>query len=208
MEKQNYQKLMEAQISSLEGTPTLLLQSCCGPCSSYVLEVLAEHFKVTVLYYNPNIYPREEYQKRLNDQIKIVNSMPFKNRVEFMPCVYDEQEFLAAARGLENEREGGARCRECFVLRLDKTAALAKENGFDFFTTTLSVSPHKNAPLLNQIGKELEEKYGVRFLFADFKKKEGYKRSIQLSKEYDLYRQEYCGCRFSLNQQKGRIENG
>ncbi|MBQ8782306.1 MAG: epoxyqueuosine reductase QueH [Clostridia bacterium] len=198
MEKQNYQKLMEEQISSLEGTPTLLLQSCCGPCSSYVLEVLAEHFKVTVLYYNPNIYPEEEYYKRLSEQIKIINSMPFKNKVELMPCDYDEQEFLTAAKGLENEREGGARCKECFVLRLGKTASLAKENGFDFFTTTLTVSPHKNAQLLNQIGKELEEIYGVKYLFADFKKKEGYKRSIQLSKEYDLYRQEYCGCRFSL----------
>ena len=200
MEKQNYQKIMEEQINAVEGTPSLLLQSCCGPCSSYVLEVLAEHFNVTVLYYNPNIYPESEYYKRLDEQIKIINSMPFKNKVELMPCDYDEQEFLTAAKGFEGEKEGGARCKECFVLRLDKTAALAKENGFDYFTTTLTVSPHKNAQLLNQIGKELEEKHGVKFLFADFKKKEGYKRSIQLSKEYDLYRQEYCGCRFSLEQ--------
>ncbi|MBQ8227449.1 MAG: epoxyqueuosine reductase QueH [Clostridia bacterium] len=198
MEKQNYQKLMEEQIASLDGVPTLLLQSCCGPCSSYVLEVLAQYFNVTVLYYNPNIYPEEEYNKRLSEQIKIINSMPLKNKVELMPCDYDEQEFLDIAKGFESEREGGARCKECFVLRLGKTAALAKEKGFDFFTTTLTVSPHKNAQLLNQIGKELEEKYGVKYLFADFKKKEGYKRSIQLSKEYDLYRQEYCGCRFSL----------
>lgn len=202
MEKQNYQKIMEAQIASLEGTPSLLLQSCCGPCSSYVLEVLAEHFNVTVLYYNPNIYPEAEYYKRLDEQIKIINSMPFKNKVELMPCDYDEQEFLSAAKGFENEREGGARCKECFILRLGKTAALAKEKGFDFFTTTLTVSPHKNAQLLNQIGKELEDKHGVKYLFADFKKKEGYKRSIQLSKEYDLYRQEYCGCRFSLESDK------
>lgn len=199
---------MEEQIQSLSGTPTLLLQSCCGPCSSYVLEVLAKHFKVTVLYYNPNIYPEEEYQKRLNEQVKIINSMPFENEVRLMPCQYNEQEFLSFIEGYENEREGGARCKECFVLRLEETARLAKENGFDYFTTTLSVSPHKNAALLNEIGKKLESKYGVRFLFADFKKKEGYKRSIQLSKEYDLYRQEYCGCRFSLNQQKGRSENG
>ena len=200
MEKQNYQKIMEEQIKALDGTPSLLLQSCCGPCSSYVLEVLAQHFKVTVLYYNPNIYPESEYYKRLDEQIKIINSMPFKNKVELMPCDYDEQEFLTAAKGFEGEKEGGARCKECFVLRLDKTAALAKENGFDYFTTTLTVSPHKNAQMLNQIGKELEDKYGVKYLFADFKKKEGYKRSIQLSKEYDLYRQEYCGCRFSLEQ--------
>lgn len=200
MEKQNYQKIMEEQIKALEGTPSLLLQSCCGPCSSYVLEVLAQYFKVTVLYYNPNIYPESEYYKRLDEQIKVINSMPFKNEVKLMPCDYDEQEFLSASKGFEGEREGGARCKECFVLRLSKTAYLAKENGFDYFTTTLTVSPHKNAQLLNQIGKELEEKYGVKHLFADFKKKEGYKRSIQLSKEYDLYRQEYCGCRFSLEQ--------
>ncbi len=198
MEKQNFQKLMEEQIDSLEGTPTLLLQSCCGPCSTYVLETLAEFFKVTVLFYNPNIYPESEYYKRLDNQIKVINSMPFKNKVELMPCDYNEQEFLSAVKNLENEREGGARCKECFVLRMDKTATLAKEKGFDFFTTTLTVSPHKNAQMLNQIGKELEDKHKVKYLFGDFKKKEGYKRSIQLSKEYDLYRQEYCGCRFSL----------
>ncbi len=207
MQKQNYQKLMEEQIASLDGTESLLLQSCCGPCSSYVLEVLAKHFKVTVLYYNPNVYPEQEYFKRLEEQIKIINSMPFENEVKLMPCEYNEEEFLSASKGLENEREGGARCKECFILRLEETARLAKENGFDFFTTTLSVSPHKNAPLLNRIGQELQEKYDVKFLFADFKKKEGYKRSIQLSKEYDLYRQEYCGCRFSLNQQKGILTN-
>lgn len=202
MEKQNYQRLMEKQLEALDGTPSLLLQSCCGPCSSYVLEVLSEYFNVTVIYYNPNIYPREEYEKRLLHQEKIIEAMAFKNPVTLMPCNYDENEFLSVAKGLEGEREGGARCKECFLLRMEKTASLAKEKGFDYFTTTLSVSPHKNANLLNEIGKELEEKYSVNFLFADFKKKEGYKRSIQLSKEFDLYRQEYCGCRFSLNAMK------
>ncbi len=201
MEKINYQKLMEDQISSLESTPSLLLHSCCGPCSSYVLEVLSQFFNVTVAYYNPNIYPEDEYFKRLSEQRKIIEKMPFKNPVKLMECEYDEQEFLTAAKGYENEREGGARCEKCFLLRMGKTARLAKENGFDFFTTTLSVSPHKNAPLLNRIGEELEKEYGVKFLYADFKKKDGYKRSITLSKEYDLYRQDYCGCRFSLTEE-------
>ncbi|MBQ7595103.1 MAG: epoxyqueuosine reductase QueH [Clostridia bacterium] len=201
MEKINYQKIMEEQIASLGGTPSLLLHSCCGPCSSYVLEVLSQHFNVSVLYYNPNIYPEEEYTKRLAEQKKIIEKMPFKNPVKLMECGYDESEFLNAAQGYENEREGGSRCEKCFILRMKKTALLAKENGFDYFTTTLSVSPHKNAPLLNKIGEELEKEYGVKFLFADFKKKDGYKRSIALSKEYDLYRQDYCGCRFSITEE-------
>ena len=192
---------MEEQIAALSGTPSLLLHSCCGPCSSYVLEVLSQHFNVSVLYFNPNIYPESEYEKRLAEQIKIIDGMPFKNPVSLMECDYDENEFLAAAQGFENEREGGARCEKCFRLRMEKTALLAKENGFDFFTTTLSVSPHKNAPLLNRIGEELSEKYGIKYLYGDFKKKEGYKRSIELSAQYDLYRQNYCGCRFSLREE-------
>ena len=192
---------MEEQIAALSGTPSLLLHSCCGPCSSYVLEVLSQHFNVTVLYFNPNIYPESEYKKRLAEQMKIIDGMPFKNPVSLMECAYDENEFLAAAQGFENEREGGARCEKCFRLRMGKTALLAKENGFDFFTTTLSVSPHKNAPLLNKIGEELSEKHGIKYLYGDFKKKEGYKRSIELSAQYDLYRQNYCGCRFSLREE-------
>ena len=202
MEKINYQKKMEEQIASLTSKPTLLLQSCCGPCSSYVLEVLSRHFLVSVIYYNPNIYPEDEYYKRLGEQKKIIENMPTENEVKIFECGYDENEFLEFTKGLENEREGGARCTECFVLRLEKTARCAKENGFDFFTTTLSVSPHKNAQLLNEIGASLEEKYGVKYLFADFKKKEGYKRSIELSKQYGLYRQDYCGCRYSLLQRQ------
>lgn len=201
MEKINYQKKIEEQIAALSGTPSLLLHSCCGPCSSYVLEILSQHFNVTVLYFNPNIYPESEYKKRLAEQIKIIDDMPFENPVSLMECDYDENEFLAAAQGFENEREGGARCEKCFRLRMGKTALLAKENGFDFFTTTLSVSPHKNAPLLNKIGEELSEKYSIKYLYGDFKKKEGYKRSIELSAQYDLYRQNYCGCRFSLREE-------
>ena len=188
---------MEEQILSLNGTPSLLLHSCCGPCSSYVLEVLTQHFNVTLLYYNPNIYPESEYYKRYDEQKKIIEKMPFIHPVKIMECSYDENEFLSAAKGYENEREGGSRCEKCFILRMKKTAQLAAENGFDFFTTTLSVSPHKNAPLLNKIGEELSREYSVKFLYADFKKKEGYKRSIELSKKYELYRQDYCGCRFS-----------
>ena len=197
MEKINYQKKMEEQISSLSGTPSLLLHSCCGPCSSYVLEVLTQYFNVTLLYYNPNIYPESEYYKRYDEQKKIIEKMPFIHPVKIMECSYDENEFLSAAKGYEDEREGGSRCEKCFILRMKKTAQLAAENGFDFFTTTLSVSPHKNAPLLNKIGEELSREYSVKFLYADFKKKEGYKRSIELSKKYELYRQDYCGCRFS-----------
>lgn len=203
MEKQNFQLLMERQLESLKGGERLLLHSCCGPCSSYVLDVLTKHFDVTLLYYNPNIYPSEEYQKRLGEQLRLLDEMPFEKSVSYMACEYDEGEFLQAAKGLESEREGGARCERCFRLRLKKTAFEAQKNGFDYFTTTLSVSPHKNAQMLNEIGKELEKEYGVKYLYADFKKKDGYKKSVKLSEEYNLYRQDYCGCRFALSQQKG-----
>ena len=203
MEKQNFQLLMEHQLETLKGGERLLLHSCCGPCSSYVLDVLTKHFDVTLLYYNPNIYPSEEYQKRLAEQLRLLDEMPFEKSVSYMACEYDEGEFLQAAKGLESEREGGARCEKCFRLRLNKTAFEAQKNGFDYFTTTLSVSPHKNAQMLNEIGKELEKEYGVKYLYADFKKKDGYKKSVKLSEEYNLYRQDYCGCRFALSQQKG-----
>ena len=203
MEKQNFQLIMERQLETLKGGERLLLHSCCGPCSSYVLDVLTKHFDVTLLYYNPNIYPSEEYQKRLGEQLRLLDEMPFEKSVSYMACEYDEGEFLQAAKGFEGEREGGARCEKCFRLRLKKTALEAQKNGFDYFTTTLSVSPHKNAQVLNEIGKELEKEYGVKYLYADFKKKDGYKKSVKLSEEYNLYRQDYCGCRFALSQQKG-----
>ena len=197
--KQNYQKQMDAVVAALpEGArPHLLLQSCCGPCSSYVLEALTPFFRVTVLYYNPNIQPREEYELRLANQRKIIDALPTPTAVDLQECPYDGERYDQAVRGLESEPEGGQRCTVCFRLRLEETARLAKENGFDWFCTTLTVSPHKDADRLNRIGAELGERYGVPFLPSDFKKREGYKRSIELSKAYGLYRQDYCGCLFS-----------
>ena len=197
--KQNYQKQMDAVLAALpEGTrPRLLLQSCCGPCSSYVLEALTPHFQVTVLYYNPNIQPRAEYDLRLENQRRIIASLPTPTAVEILECDYDGEAYDKAVKGLESEPEGGKRCTVCFRLRLEETARRAAALGYDYFCTTLTVSPHKDAERLNQIGKALGERYGVAFLPSDFKKREGYKRSIQLSKEYGLYRQEYCGCLYS-----------
>ena len=200
--KQNYQKQMDAVVASLpQGErPRLLLQSCCGPCSSYVLEALTPYFRVTVLYYNPNIQPRAEYDLRLENQRKIIAALPTPSAVDILECEYDGEKYDTAVRGLEAEPEGGARCTVCFRLRLEETAKRASELGYDWFCTTLTVSPHKDAERLNQIGKALGERYGVPFLPSDFKKREGYKRSIQLSKEYDLYRQDYCGCLYSKSE--------
>lgn len=197
--KQNYQKQMETIVAALpEGArPRLLLHSCCGPCSSYVLEALTPFFQVTVFYYNPNIQPRDEYDLRLENQRRIISMLPTPCAVDILECGYDGDAFVKASAGLELEPEGGARCTACFRLRLEQTARQAQIHGFEYFCTTLSVSPHKDADRLNQIGMEMQERYGVRFLPSDFKKREGYKRSIQLSKEYGLYRQNYCGCIFS-----------
>ena len=201
--KQNYQKQMDAVVASLpQGErPRLLLQSCCGPCSSYVLEALTPYFRVTVLYYNPNIQPKAEYDLRLENQRKIIAALPTPSEVDILECDYDGEKYDAAVKGLEAEPEGGARCTVCFRLRLEETAKRASELGYDWFCTTLTVSPHKDAERLNQIGKALGERYGVPFLPSDFKKREGYKRSIQLSKEYGLYRQDYCGCLYSKSEE-------
>ena len=200
--KQNYQKQMDAVVASLpQGErPRLLLQSCCGPCSSYVLEALTPYFRVTVLYYNPNIQPRAEYDLRLENQRKIIAALPTPSAVDILECDYDGEKYDAAVKGLESEPEGGTRCTVCFRLRLEETAKRASELGYDWFCTTLTVSPHKDAERLNQIGSTLGERYGVPFLPSDFKKREGYKRSIQLSKEYELYRQDYCGCLYSKSE--------
>ena len=201
MVKVNYQIEMEKKLNMLERTgrtPSLLLHSCCAPCSSYVLECLTEHFRVTVFYYNPNIYPREEFEKRLNEQKRLISLVEYKNPVKLIVPEYDEQEFYAAASGLESEREGGARCMQCVRLRLGRTAREAKTRGFDMFSTTLTVSPHKNAQIINSIGLDIEEKTGVRFLVSDFKKRNGYKRSVELSEKYGLYRQNWCGCRYAM----------
>lgn len=193
--KTNYQLQTDRCLAALGQTrPTLLLHSCCGPCSSYVLEYLTQYFDVTLLYYNPNIQPEAEYEKRLATQRELLVHFP---GVRLMSCAYDGPAFDAAAAGLESEPEGGARCTRCFLLRLEETARRAADGGFDFFCTTLSVSPHKDAERLNRIGEALAERYAVRWLPSDFKKRNGYLRSIQLAKEFNLYRQTDCGCRFS-----------
>ena len=198
--KQNYQLLLDKVISQHSGAlPSLLLHSCCGPCSSYVLEYLSKHFDITVFFYNPNIYPEAEYFKRLDTQKQLLAKMPFENPVSLIEGNYDPETYLNAIRGQEEYREGGARCSTCFTLRLDKTAELAKTQNFDYFATTLTVSPHKNAQIINTLGYELSEKHGVSWLPSDFKKREGYKRSIELSAEYGLHRQDYCGCSFAMN---------
>ncbi len=201
MEKRNYQREMEAEIAGLEGRrPTLLLHSCCGPCSSAVLERLAEHFRVTVLYYNPNIEPEEEYLHRLSEQKRLLSLLP--EEIPMLGCGYDHDAFEDFAPAMADAPEGGERCLACFAMRLNHTAELAKEHGFEYFTTTLSVSPHKNADNVNRIGEAAGKRYGVKYLFADFKKKNGYLRSLELSKQYGLYRQDYCGCRYSMNDDK------
>ena len=196
MEKRNFQKELDGVIAALpEKTGRrLLLQGCCGPCSSYVIEYLTRHFDVTLLFYNPNIRPEAEYEKRLAALKELLSQMPEGAAVRLIEPGWRGEKFMKAVRGLENEPEGGARCPVCFRLRLEETARLAAEGGYDFFGTTLTVSPHKNADTLNAIGEALERQYGVRWLPSDFKKRNGYLRSIQLSKQYGIYRQEYCGC--------------
>lgn len=207
MAKENYQLVMENKIQSLledSAKHRLLIHSCCAPCSSYVLELLSEFFEITVLYYNPNIYPPEEFEKRSAEQVRFVESMNFKNTVNVVCLDYDSDTFYSAVKGLEAEKEGGARCTECFRLRLEKTAQYAKENGFEMFTTTLTISPLKDSQRLNLMGIEIADKYGLTYFCSDFKKKNGYKRSCELSDQYGLYRQDYCGCVFSKNERSLR----
>lgn len=196
----NYQKELEKIIKEIENsheTPSLLLHSCCAPCSSYCLEYLAQYFKITVFYYNPNIYPESEYALRVDEQKRLIKEMKVKNEISFLETGFNPEEFYSAVKGLENEKEGGERCFACYRLRLSKTAEEAKKRGFDYFTTTLSISPLKNAEKLNEIAEEEWKKHSVKNLPSDFKKKNGYKRSTELSKEYGLYRQDYCGCVYS-----------
>jgi hypothetical protein len=199
-ENRNFQKELDRLVERLqrEGKiPTLLLHSCCAPCSSHCIEYLSDFFKVTVFYYNPNISEQEEYKKRVSEQIRFIKEFPTKNTVSFIEGDYEPEKYYRKVSGLEKCEEGGERCFVCYELRLRKTAELAKAQGFDYFTTTLTISPLKNSVKLNEIGLELSKEYGVSYLLSDFKKKEGYKRSIELSKEYGLYRQNYCGCEFS-----------
>lgn len=198
--KINYDLQMQDIIRKLEQEkiekPHLLLHSCCGPCSSAVLEKLTPHFRVTVFFFNPCIHPAAEYEKRLSEQKRLIEEA--KLPVDMLEAVYDPQSYFALVKGLENAPEGGERCLVCFRQRLMATAQAAKEHGYDFFTTTLTVSPHKNAENLNRIGQEVSHETGMPFLPADFKKRSGYLRSLELSKEYSLYRQDWCGCVYSM----------
>lgn len=206
--KRNYQKEMEVLINRFEKTgevPSLFLHSCCAPCSSYVLEYLSQYFKITVFYYNPNIFPLEEFEKRIEEQKSFIERMPAKYPISFVAGSYDSEKFYQMAKGLEQVPEGGERCFKCFELRLRKTAELAKEGAFDYFTTTLSISPLKNAQKLNEIGEQIAEEMGLKYLNSDFKKKNGYKRSTELSKEYGLYRQDYCGCIYSKLEREAQM---
>ena len=205
----NYQKVLDRtidEIVSQQKVPRLLLHSCCAPCSSYCIEYLSEFFEITVFYYNPNISPEDEYLKRVAEQKKLIMEMPTKHPVHFLEGKYEPEKFFEMAKGLEQVPEGGERCFKCYALRLDAAASAAKEGGFDYFTTTLSISPLKNADKLTEIGVKLADKYGVQYLQSDFKKKNGYKRSIELSSEYGLYRQDYCGCEYSFRDRQMQKE--
>lgn len=196
----NYQRRLDELINNLSGTPRLLLHCCCAPCSSYVLEYLSRFFEITCLFYNPNISPAEEYEKRAEELRWLISEQFHENPVSIIVEKYNPQDFFAAIKGYEHIKEGGERCFRCYRLRLEMAAKYAKEYNFDYFCSTLSISPLKNARKLNDIGEELSDIYKISHLPNDFKKKGGYKRSIELSAEYDLYRQNYCGCVFSKNE--------
>ncbi len=207
MNRVNYQSVLEQTIQELKKEkkiPTLLLHSCCAPCSSYCLEYLSQYFRITVLYYNPNIFPEEEYAYRISEQIRLVEESHYVHPVQVVGTAYEPEVFYEAVRGLEHIPEGGERCFVCYELRLRRTAELAKEQGFDYFTTTLSISPLKNAAKLNEIGGRLSAEYGVPYLYSDFKKKNGYRRSVELSAEHGLYRQDFCGCVYSRQEAEQR----
>jgi len=194
----NFQKLLEEEIELIKNNkvkPKLLLHACCGPCSSYVIEYLSKYFDITIYYYNPNTYPESEYIRRLDELNKFITN--FNSNVNIIEEEYIPKEFYTSIKGLEHLGEKSKRCYKCYELRMNKTAIYAKENNYDYFTTTLSISPYKKANWINEIGKKLENEIGIKYLYSDFKKKNGYKRSLELSKEYKLYRQEYCGCVYS-----------
>ena len=195
--KEPYYILEKKQLEKISNPKKLLLHSCCAPCSSHVISYLTNYFDITILYYNPNISPIEEYNKRKEEQKRLIQSIPKKNKLEIIDCDYDNEIYEEKIKGYEECPERGARCTICFKLRLEKTASIAKENGFDMFCTTLTVSPYKNTNLINEIGEELAKEYNIAWLYSDFKKEDGYKHSIELSKKYNLYRQDYCGCKYS-----------
>lgn len=203
--KENYQKILDETIAGLEErgeVPKLLLHSCCAPCSSYVLEYLSNYFYITVLYYNPNIYPEDEYYHRAAEQKRFIREFPTKYHVTFVEGNFEPERFYETVKGYENIREGGERCFRCYELRLREAAEYAKKLNCNYFTTTLSISPMKNAAKLNEIGGRLSEEYGIPYLYSDFKKRDGYKRSTVISAEYGMYRQDYCGCVFSKRERE------
>lgn len=191
------QILCKEELAKITTPKKILLHSCCAPCSSHVITYLAPYYNITVLYYNPNIYPKEEYEKRKQEQIKLINELNTPNKLDYLDCDYDNDVYEELIKGYENCPERGARCPICFKLRLEKTTKLAKEHNYDYFCTTLTVSPYKNATQINEIGASLSDKYQIKWLYSDFKKEDGYKKSIELSKKYNLYRQNYCGCIYS-----------
>lgn len=202
----NYQKELDRLLEQMEEKPKkLFLHSCCAPCSSYVLEYLSKYFQITIFYYNPNISPKEEYQNRVEEQKRLIRELKTLYPVSFLEGQYQPGDFYEMAKGMEELPEGGQRCYACYEMRMREAARKAAEQGADYFTTTLSISPYKNARWINEIGEKLEKEFGVRHLPSDFKKKNGYRRSIELSKEYHLYRQDYCGCIFS-KQERERLK--
>ena len=202
----NYQRMLDEildQISSSNRTPKLLLHACCAPCSSYVLEYLSKYFEITIYYYNPNIHPETEYSRRINELKKFINEYKSQNKIYLVEENYDPKEYFNEVKGFESLGERSKRCYNCYKFRMEKAVQYAlKENNFDYFTTTLSISPYKDADWINEIGAILEKKYNIKYLYADFKKKNGYKRSLELSKEYGLYRQDYCGCIYSKQERE------
>lgn len=202
----NYQLVLDETLKKIKGVPKLLLHACCAPCSSYCIESLSNYFEITILYYNPNIDKEEEFDKRFYELDRFIHEFETKYPVHLVNIGYLKEDYEKISEGLENEPERGARCLKCYELRLDKSFQYAKENNFDYVTTTLTLSPLKSSKVINEIGKKLEEKYHFPYLYSDFKKREGYKRSIILSKEYNLYRQDYCGCKYSKKRQKD-LEN-
>ena len=199
---ESYYKLCLEELSKIDKPKRLLLHSCCAPCSSHVISFLTNYFDITILYYNPNISPIEEYNKRKEEQIRLIKEIDKTNKIDIIDCDYDNNIYEKSIKGYEKCPERGDRCTICFNLRLDKTAKVAKENNYDYFCSTLTVSPYKNSILINEIGKKIEEKYSIKWLYSDFKKDNGYKHSIELSKKYNLYRQNYCGCKYSVREKK------
>lgn len=198
----NYQLILDGILKDIKAkgeTPRLLLHACCAPCESYVLEYLSQYFDIIVYYYNPNIAPQAEYERRKEEAKRFIDAQPHINKVQFCEADYKSEEFYAAVKGYEDCKEGKERCFICYRLRLEHTALAAKDKHCDYFASTLSISPHKNAEKLNEIGYSLEKQYNIKYLPSDFKKRNGYKRSLELSREYGLYRQDYCGCAFSIN---------